>query len=168
MKSILLTLASAGFLYISGISNTEKILAYKNTDTETQKAASSSKPLMWADKTTLFKGDSLRLHFDMQHSMYLGLIDPKGHFFYVVYPQEASTKYLKPFVSSEYFSLLSTLAIQTTTFKADPYTYGVMENQAVFTQSGSYRFVLGDDLHTDDDTFLTVLTIHYRHAEATL
>ncbi len=31
------------------------------------------------------------------------------------------------------------------------------------TQPGSYRFVLGDNLHTDDEVFISVLKINYRH-----
>jgi len=128
-------------------------------------ASVSEKPSakMWADNISLFKGETLRLHFTPPHGAYLGVIDPDGHFFYVVFPAEQSEGKLTPFVCSERFVSLDELLIPTSTFKADPYTDGVMENKRVFTKSGIYRFLLGDNLHTDDTRFLDVVKVRYRH-----
>jgi hypothetical protein len=59
------------------------------------------------------------------------------------------------------------LHINTTTLKGDPYTYGVYENQKVFTKSGVYRFVLGDNLHVDSTDGLFILKIRYNHKTKT-
>ena len=123
--------------------------------------AKDSASNMWTDQSTVFSGETLQLHFEVPHELYLGVIDPKGHFFYVVFPAENGVGKLQPLVPSEQFTTLKTLTINTLTFKADPYTYGVLENQPVFTQSGTYRFLLGDNLHVDDEDFLTVLKINY-------
>ncbi len=118
---------------------------------------------MWTDNISLFRGETLRLHFATPHGSYLGVIDPDGHFFYVVFPAEQGVGKLTPFVTSEQFVSLDELLIPTSTFKADPYTDGVLENKRVFTKSGVYRFLLGDNLHTDDTQFLDVVKIRYRH-----
>ncbi len=101
--------------------------------------------------------------FELPHCEYLGVIGPDNHFFYIVYPAQSGSDKLQPLVSSEFFTLLGTLPINTATFKADPYTYGIFENQSVFTQSGTYRFLLGDNLHTDDAFASAVVTINYLH-----
>lgn len=130
---------------------------------EVSTARASSGPGMWVENALIYKDESIQLHFQIPHEQYLGLIDPDGHFFYVVYPAESSAGKLRPFVSSEQFITLKVLTLNTSTFEADPYTYEIDENKPVFTKTGSYRFLLGDDLHTDDDSFTTVLKIKYRH-----
>ncbi len=163
MKAIFAITATG--LLLSGLLAADKVASYRSPAflPTNKNHVAVSVPKIWADKVMLYKGDSFQLYFDHPHSEYLGVIDPDGHFFYVVYPAECGSEKLQPFVPSEYFSLLGTLAINTSSFQADPYTYGVLENQYVFTQSGSYRFLLGDNLHTDDELFIAVLTINYRH-----
>ncbi len=118
---------------------------------------------MWVKKSTLYQGETLELHFQAPNAPYLGVIDPTGHFFYIVFPAEASVGKLKPLVDSQKFEPLSLLSISLTDFKADPYTYGVYENQAVFTQSGTFTFLLGDNLHTEEVTGIETLTVQYHH-----
>jgi hypothetical protein len=120
-------------------------------------------PDMWASQQSLYRGDVLQLHFKAPNPRYLGVVDPDGHFFYVVFPQEATAGFLNPLVSSEHFVHLTALNISTSTFKADPYIYGVTENQPVFTKSGTYTFILGDNLHTHDPGTLKRITVTYQH-----
>lgn len=122
-----------------------------------------AKPKMWTEKEYLYKGESFDLHFDLPHAQYLGVIDPDGKFFYVVFPAENAVGKLKPLVTSEQFVALRSLKINAQLFTADPYIYGVMENQPVFQKSGTYRFVLGEDLHTDDESSLVIVRIQYVH-----
>ncbi len=128
-----------------------------------QKPAVESAAKMWTDAAVVFKDESFLLHFSSPHPQFLGVTDPDGHFFYVVFPAESSGEKLKPFVSSEQFEKLNTLKIKISSFKADPYIYGILENKPVFTKSGTYRFLLGDNLHVDDEKLLTVLKINYHH-----
>ena len=158
---LILALPAAGLLF-SGAMSLDKmsqspLFLPEKTITETQ-------PKMWANSSDLYKNETLQLHFTLPHPLFLGVIDPDGHFYYVVFPAENSAGKLKPFVSSERFENLKTLKIATSTFKADPYIYGVLENQPVFTKSGTYRFLLGDNLHVDDENTVTVLKIKYTHA----
>ena len=121
-------------------------------------------PEMWAKKTTLYKGETLELQFAAPNAPFLGVVDPAGHFFYVVFPADAAVGKLKPLVDSEQFTDLVSLKINTRTFKADPYTYGVYQNQRVFTQSGTYTFILGENLHVDDPEFIDKVSVRYVHA----
>lgn len=154
-------LPAAGLLF-SGAMSLDK-MSY-NPLLLPQKPALQSPPKMWANVKTLYKGETIRLHFTLPHPQYLGVIDPDGHFFYVVFPKESISGNLKPFVSSERFETMKTLKIKTSLFRADPYQYGVMENKPVFTKSGIYRFVLGDNLHVDDASAVTILKVKYTHS----
>lgn len=128
------------------------------------KTAVESAPKMWTNSAVVYKGETLRLHFSTPHPRYLGVIDPDGHFYYVVFPEENSSGKLKPLMDSERFGKVKSLKINTSSFKADPYTFGVLENKKVFTKSGAYRFVLGDNLHVDDTDAVTVLKVRYKHS----
>lgn len=111
----------------------------------------------------VYKGESVELHFTAPNAPYLGVIDPDGKFFYVVFPAADAVGKLRPLVDSEKFVRINTLKISTATLKADPYTYGVYENQPVFTKSGTYRFICGENLHVDDEEALQVVLVHYKH-----
>lgn len=119
---------------------------------------------MWVSSDPVFKGEKIALHFNTPNAMYLGVINPDGKFFYVVFPSESAIGNLQPLVSSEKFTDMRTLEINTATLKADPYAYGVYDNQAVFTKSGTYRFVLGDNLHVDDEEGLKIVKVKYKHS----
>lgn len=121
-------------------------------------------PKMWTNTATLYKGEALVLEFAAPNAPFLGVIDPSGHFFYVVFPREMTAGKLTPLVDSERFASMPVLKIDTRQFKADPYTYGVDQNQAVFTQTGTYTFILGENLHVDDPDFVDKVTVHYTHA----
>ncbi|MBK8194132.1 MAG: hypothetical protein IPK76_13315 [Lewinellaceae bacterium] len=77
--------------------------------------------------------------------------------------QGSSVGNLRPLVTSEAFVAMNILSINTAKFKADPYTSGVLDNQPVFTTSGTYRFLLGENLHTDDERFIEIVKVNYRH-----
>ena len=119
---------------------------------------------MWASSEPVFKGEKIALHFDTPNAMYLGVINPDGKFFYVVFPAESAVGNLQPLVDSEKFAGMHTLEINTATLKADPYVYGVYDNQPVFTKSGTYRFVMGDNLHVDDENDLKIVKVKYKHS----
>jgi hypothetical protein len=118
---------------------------------------------IWTDATTIYKGESFALRFSTPNAPYLGVIDPNGRFFYVVFPKENAEGKLTPLVDSERFSSMAALNIHTGQLKADPYTYGVYENQPVFTCSGTYTFILGENLHVDDPTLVSSARIQYVH-----
>ena len=120
---------------------------------------------IWVESPAVFyKNETIELRFAAPNAPFLGVVDPSGHFFYLVYPKEQATGSLKPLVDSAHFIEMSSLKINTSTFKADPYTYGVSKNQPVFTKSGKYTFILGENLHVDDPELLDQLVIEYIHA----
>jgi hypothetical protein len=57
---------------------------------------------------------------------------------------------------------MNTMNIHTASFKADPYIYEVDQNQPVFTKSGDYTFIMGQNLHVDDPKMLDHLLVHYK------
>jgi hypothetical protein len=118
---------------------------------------------MWSNTTTLYKNETLKLHFAAPNAPYLGVVDPSGHFFYMVFPSETITGQLTPLVDSKRFASMTSLTINSGTLKADPYIYGVYQNQQVFTQSGTYTFILGENLHVDDPDLVQKMTIKYVH-----
>ena len=123
-------------------------------------------PQMWATATaTLYKAETFHLHFSVPNAPFLGVIDPQGHFFYLVFPAETAVGALTPLVESKQFTVLQTLAINTGSLQADPYTYGVYENQPVFTVTGTYTFILGENLHVDNLGLLEKVTVRYVHTQ---
>lgn len=121
-------------------------------------------PVMWSDATSFHLGDQIVLHFTTPHPQYLGIVNPDGKFYYVVFPSAQSVGALAPLVDSDKFVGLNRLVVPTATLKADPYMHGVTENQPVFTKTGSYTFLLGENLHVDDASTLIKLKIQYKHA----
>jgi len=81
--------------------------------------------------------------------------------------QEAAEGNLTPLMDSERFIHISRLQINTARLKADPYIYGVYENQPVFTCSGTYTFILGENLHVDDPSLLSSVQVKYIHRPRT-
>lgn len=164
---LILAIPAAGLL-LSGAMNFDKVSPHRPSEPHASPdipatVAPTAPPRIWTDNASLYQGEVLKIHFETPHPQYLGVTDPDGHFFYVVFPAEENNGKLKPLVNSRDFIGLNTLSIRTSTFTADPYTYGVLENQPVFTKSGTYRFVLGDNLHVDDESSLGVLKVVYRH-----
>jgi hypothetical protein len=119
-------------------------------------------PKIWVDNTTLHKSETLNLHFLGSNPPYLGVINPDGHFFYVVFPSEYSLGALQPVVESKDFVNLKIMRINPQTFKADPYRYGVYTNLPVFTKSGKYTFIMGDNLHVHDPKLLDKVEVQYQ------
>lgn len=123
----------------------------------------SAGPTLWVEKSDCYRNEVIQLHFSLPHPTTMGVMDPDGHFFYLVFPQENTVGKLTPLVNSDAFEQMETLFINPATLKADPYIYGVTENQPVFTKSGVYRFILGDNLHVDDESDLNIVRVNYRH-----
>jgi hypothetical protein len=161
---LILVLPAAG-LVCSGMLNFSKPVA---TSPSSQPMLPATTPVtttmpMRASSSVVYKGESIHLQFTTPHAGYLGIIDPDGKFFYVVFPASCATGKLQPLVDSESFCGLSSLSLPTGTLKADPYTYGVYENQPVFTKSGTYRIILGDNLSVDREDGLSIVKIRYKH-----
>ncbi len=165
---LILAIPAAGLL-LSGAMNLHRVPLHPSTELPPSSSdipatvTPTAPPRIWADNALLYRGEVLKIHFDTPHPRYLGVSDPDGHFFYVVFPADENAGNLQPLVNSRDFISLNSLSIRTSTFTADPYTYGVLENQPVFTKTGTYRFVLGENLHMDDESTLGILKVDYRH-----
>jgi hypothetical protein len=120
-------------------------------------------PKMWTCNTVLYINETLVLRFLPPNAPFLGVIDPQGHFFYLVFPAAEAIGNLVPFVGSTCFENLCELDVNTTSLQADPYTYGVFDNQPVFTQSGVYTFIMGENLHVDNSDILYKVEVVYNN-----
>ncbi|MEO6190387.1 MAG: hypothetical protein ABIO44_08500 [Saprospiraceae bacterium] len=114
-----------------------------------------------ASSKTIYLNEKIELTFSLPHGECLGIIDPAGNFFYVIYPVQFRRGNLYPFITSKQFIKCDKLTLNTSTLKCDPYTYQIFENQIVFKKTGTYKFLLGDNLHVDDEDFLDILKIDY-------
>jgi hypothetical protein len=158
---LILALPAVGMLF-AGMLNTGSLRYTANEPSHPIATPSSNAPAkMWVTQNTLRSGETLALHFTPPNPTYLGVVDPEGHFFYVVFPQESASGKLQPLVNSAGFAQLDHLDIVPANFKADPYTYGVLENQPVFTNTGTYRFILGENLHVDDPSAVVSVEVKY-------
>ncbi len=120
---------------------------------------------IWVENTTdFYEGETIDLHFAGANPPYLGIVDPEGHFFYLVFPGENAMGELTPLVESKHFAALKNLKINTRSLRADPYIYGVETKQAVFTKTGNYTFIMGENLHIDEPDFLENVAVRYVHA----
>lgn len=167
MKTLLSITIPTVTLFVAGAWNlhrTSELHATSPTDVPSvaiSAPAAQKTPKMWAKTATLYKGETLELQFTAPNAPYLGVIDPSGHFFYVVFPAESASGQLKPLVDSKHFASMPKLRINTGSFKADPYVYGVYQNERVFTKTGTYTFILGENLHIDDPDFIDKVSVYY-------
>lgn len=167
MKTLFSISFPALTLFVAGawsLQHVQKSATHPVSDEYTATASAPKSSKMWAKTAVLYKGETIELHFAAPNAPYLGVVDPQGHFFYVVFPKETVVGNLKPLVESRRFASLQSLKINTRSLKADPYTYGVYTNQPVFTKSGTYTFILGENLHIDDPEFVEKLTVRYVHS----
>jgi hypothetical protein len=161
-RSIILAAPAVGLL-LSGATRLPMNISIYPQKMAAARELPAATPKMWTETGTLYKGESFDLSFETPHAPYLGVIDPSGKFFYVIFPASESIGKIKPLVDGEKFRGRKNIKIHTASLRADPYINGVMENKPVFTKSGVYRFVMGDNLHTDDPSSLQTVKITYWH-----
>ena len=161
---LILAVPAVGLLFSGAIGMNQLSQNHSNTistaSPETPTVVTSA-PKMWAQTAPIHKGEKFDLSFETPHAAYLGVIDPSGKFYYVIFPAADGQGSLKPLVDGMLFVNQQSITINTATLKADPYTYGVTENQPVFTKSGTYRFILGETLHTDDEATVSIVRVVY-------
>jgi hypothetical protein len=121
------------------------------------------KTVVTIDRPVVYQGQTFLLEFTVPHAGNMGVIDPSGRFYYLTYPRESAAGNLKPLVDAADFEHMGQLEIDPTRVEGDPYTYGVWDNQKIFTQSGTYRFILGDNLHVDESDDILMFQVVYRH-----
>jgi len=170
MKPIIIVTIVAFALTIAGAQSINRQSYYPAIEKNTlprvaiNKLLGTHNPKMWTCNTVLYLNETIVLRFEPPNPPFLGIIDPQGHFFYLVFPAEDVIGNLMPFIESKCFESLRELQINTTTLHGDPYTYGVYDTQLVFTQSGVYTFIMGGNLHVDSFYLLENVKIKYIHS----
>ena len=101
------------------------------------KATKAESAQMWVENDKVHQGETIVLRFWPPNPAYLGIIDPEGKFFYLVFDASQSVGELTPLMDSKAFALADSLVLATASLTADPYKYGILEKKAVFMKSGT-------------------------------
>jgi hypothetical protein len=118
---------------------------------------------MWMIGKDYYEGDTILINFAKEHPAELGIKNPDGDFFYLVYHPEIPTiKNGKPVYSFKEFKTVETLKMDPSIFKANPHDLQFNGNIRVFVKPGEYELFLGDNLSTDDGTPKEKLKIQFK------
>jgi hypothetical protein len=108
----------------------------------------------------LNKGDTLILSFPIPHGGDLGITDPSGTFYFLVYA--ASDQQSPSLIDWNQFKQTKQLKIITDETKAKPWIDSIKTNQLIFTKSGVYEIQLSENLETDDGTAIEAKNVYYK------
>ncbi len=116
------------------------------------------------EKKSYHQDDTIRLNLSTTHPDELGLVDPDGNFFYLVYgPQVETITNGKPIMTVAQFRPITFIEIVPSTFKANPHNVRYSGNIKPFTQSGEYTFMISQNLSTDAMGAAETLKFLYMH-----
>jgi hypothetical protein len=91
--------------------------------------------------------DVLNIDMDVRHAGELAIVRPDGEYFFVA--QRFEGKATVRAIPSDIFRGIRTLRISPKTFVAHRWREGAPDYELVFTQSGTYKIILGEPLETD-------------------
>lgn len=122
---------------------------------------------LWVEKKAYYPNDTIRLNFSTKHPDELGLMDPDGNFYYLVYgPQVKTITNGQPIMTVAQFRPITFLEIIPSNTKANPHNVEFSGNINPFTKSGEYIFLLSQNLSTDAIGPAESVTIQYIHQQA--
>ncbi|RMG35454.1 MAG: hypothetical protein D6732_09285 [Methanobacteriota archaeon] len=110
---------------------------------------------------TVYKGDTISIEMSIPHGGYLGIITPNGDFFFVCWSQRDKNSPLQPLIQSEEFVNVEKIELITDKTLATPWIYGAKSNELIFTNTGEYRILMGENLETDSDVAYQECKIFY-------
>jgi hypothetical protein len=98
----------------------------------------------------LHRGETLTVRLPLPHGEDLAVLDPDGRLFYVAVYQDGAGKRpgLEPAVDRVAFRRMDRLITSSTTAEGAPQQGSGGGRKPIFTRSGPYRIVLGDNLGT--------------------
>lgn len=119
---------------------------------------------MWVDQGPYYKGESIKVFFADGHPEELGIKNPNGDFFYLVYiPGLKTIPNASPLVSQTKFKQLKEVELVAGVTRANPHNVKYKGNQPVFTKSGTYTLLLSKNLSTDAAGPAETIKIEYIH-----
>lgn len=113
--------------------------------------------------TVLYKGDTLTIKMKIPHGEYLGIINPAGEMFFVVYPSPEKGK--DSLMPSNIFVNLDELKIITNVTRAVPWIAG-RGMEIIFSKAGDYQILLSDNLESDAEYPIIKCIVKYKDKPA--
>lgn len=108
---------------------------------------------------TIYKGDTLKIHFKTPHPTDFAIISPDDNFFFVINSDNDSL--MPSLMNPEEFKYLDLLEIITDKTKVSPYDRRINHNTIIFTKTGKYKLSLSEVLCTDDGTPFETKSVFY-------
>jgi len=128
IRALALLLASATHLYASG----------------------ARPPTLQCSPAVISAGDTVVLTMSTPHPAELAVRHPNGTLFFLVYERSAELPVgWSPLYSKESFRGVREIRLMTRDAKGTPWSVDRKVNELIFTQSGTYEFILTDVLETD-------------------
>jgi hypothetical protein len=125
---------------------------FPNDSTQSANMPPSTLPVPLECAPNVFaRRDTIRLRMETPHGGYLGVVQPDGTIFFLIYPQLGDTTRKYSLVPSETFEGMSTFQFRGDV-KAQPRVYGRDTLEPVFRAPGKYVLQLGDNLEGDGGT----------------
>lgn len=119
---------------------------------------------MWVDKGPYYKGESIQVFFADGHPEELGIKNPDGDFYYLVYiPGLETIPNASPLVSQTKFKQVKEIELIAGVTRANPHNIKYKGNQPIFTKSGNYTLLLSKNLSTDAAGPAETIQIEYVH-----
>lgn len=119
---------------------------------------------MWVEKGPYYKGESIKVFFADGHPEELGIKNPDGDFYYLVYISGLETiPNASPLISQTKFKQLKEIELIAGVTRANPHNIKYKGNQPIFTKSGNYTLLLSKNLSTDAAGPAETIKIEYVH-----
>ena len=114
-----------------------------------QAFAGAQPPALRCTPATVHAGQVLTLHLAASHGKELGVRTPAGRFLFLAYQPEGTGSVSPPIASSR-FVRLTTVKLPTSSAVGVSLSSG-SQPELLFTSSGTYRFVVSENLETEDE-----------------
>ncbi len=141
------------------INNKDTLSEYEFGMSKPEVVSDTSKMQIISINDTLYKGDTLTIHFKVPHYKDLAITKPNGDFMFLVF--SAPEQNHPSLVNWDDFENARTIKIITDKTKANPFNFNIKSNQLIFTETGLYNVKLSENLETDDGTPVEIRSVYY-------
>jgi hypothetical protein len=111
-------------------------------------------PQMRCEPKTIHMGESLTLVMPLPHEGELGVLAPHNRFLFIAFAPESS---VTPPLASSTFKPMGRLRLDSAVAVGLPEISPDASSERIFTAPGTYRFVVSQNLETEDDLGLNLV-----------
>jgi hypothetical protein len=97
----------------------------------------------------------------LPHGGEFGVWNPKGEFQFISFKKVSANEPAPP-IEPDVFRTTTELKLATATAKGSPVRDGFEKPELIFTRPGTYRFIVAENLETDNPPGLLKCTVRYR------